>query len=34
VTRLERYIRLMDGFEDYLLENLVDKVAGTEVGTK
>lgn len=34
VTKLERHIRLMDGFEDYLLEDLVDKVAATEVGTK
>jgi len=34
VTKLERHIRLMDGFEDYLLEDLVDKVADTEVGTK
>eukprot|EP00833_Pecoramyces_ruminatium_P004261 jgi/Orpsp1_1/1178293/evm.model.c7180000064738.1 len=34
VTKLERHIRLMDGFENYLLEDLVDKVADTEVGTK
>jgi len=27
-------ISLMDGFEEYLLEDLVDKVADTEVGTK
>ena len=34
VTNLERHISLIDGFEEYLLENLVDKVADTEVGTK
>ena len=34
VTNLERHIRLMDGFEEYLIEDLVDKVDDTEVGTK
>ena len=34
VTNLERHIRLMDGFEEYLIEDLVDMVGDTEVGTK
>lgn len=34
VTNLEHHIRLMDEFEEYLPEDLVDKVAATEVDPK
>lgn len=34
VENLERHIRMMDGFEDFPIDDLVDKVASTEVVTK